>query len=329
MSFVDTMHQNLDKAAQRALILHRSHQTVEAIIRQLTQIGMSAEQHWPELPHDLRPAGYAVVFFDADMGHDEQFPWLAGEAPIPTIALIGSEAPGRIAWAIKHGADAHLLKPVAGGGIYSAVLLAREAFARRQVLRQELGIGPDTCVMAYHGNVHGANFHEVRSLYLATALLNRRGVPAKLLRLGASWDTQPPEYHHWTAEFCLELGFVVDRQRIADVLAAADVFVQPGTSDPFNDYRFPSKLPEFFAIGRPVVLPRTNLGTMVRHGEDAYVLERADAAGIAAAVTELRGNPALREKLSRGALAFAAEHFSWRRSAESLEKFYLGLLPAP
>ena len=127
------------EAAQRALILHRSHQTVEAIIRQLTQIGMSAEQHWPELPHDLRPAGYAVVFFDADMGHDEQFPWLAGEAPIPTIALIGSEAPGRIAWAIKHGADAALLNPVAGGGISASVLLAREAFARRQVLRQELG----------------------------------------------------------------------------------------------------------------------------------------------------------------------------------------------
>ena len=48
-------------------------------------------------------------------------------------ALIGSEAPGRIAWAIKRGADAHLLKPVSGGGIYSAVLIARDAFDRRQV----------------------------------------------------------------------------------------------------------------------------------------------------------------------------------------------------
>ena len=111
-------------------------------------------------------------------------------------------------------------------------------------------------------------------------------------------------------------------------MALADIFVQPGEPDAFNDYRFPSKLPEFFALGRPVILPRTNLGTLVRHGTDAYVLDRADAAGIAAAVRELRANPALAEKLGRGATAFAAQHFSWRRSAEALANFYLSLAPS-
>ena len=124
---------------QRALVLHRPHSTVDAIVRQLTQIGLAADQYWPDLPTGVQPEQYGVLFFDADMGHDEQFPWAAGDAPMPTIALIGSEAPGRIAWAIRRGADAHLLKPVAGGGIYSAVLIARDAFARRQGLRQELG----------------------------------------------------------------------------------------------------------------------------------------------------------------------------------------------
>lgn len=124
--------------SRQALILHRPHATVESIARQLTQIGMAAEVFWPELPDDLEASRYSVLFFDADMGHDAQFPWAAGEAPMPAIALIGSEAPGRIAWAIKRGADAHLLKPVAGGGIYSAVLIAREAFDRRQALRREV-----------------------------------------------------------------------------------------------------------------------------------------------------------------------------------------------
>lgn len=123
---------------RRALIVHRPHATVDAIARQLTQIGVTADCHWPELPVGLDMAGYSVMFFDADMGHDAQFPWAAGEAPMPAIALIGSEAPGRIAWAIKRGADAHLLKPVAGGGIYSAVLIARDAFDRRQALRSEV-----------------------------------------------------------------------------------------------------------------------------------------------------------------------------------------------
>jgi glycosyltransferase involved in cell wall biosynthesis len=75
-----------------------------------------------------------------------------------------------------------------------------------------------------------------------------------------------------------------------------------------------------------VVLPRTNLGALVRHGIDAYVLDRADAGGIAAAVQELRRDPPLSERLSRGAVEFAAAHFSWRRSAESLEGFYTSVL---
>ncbi|MEO9230640.1 MAG: ANTAR domain-containing protein [Devosia sp.] len=134
------MTRNDSAGAHRALILHRPHPTVDAISRQLTQIGMATDQYWPELQSDVDPQCHDVLFFDADMGHDEQFPWAAGAAPIPTIALIGSEAPGRIAWAIKRGADAHLLKPVTGGGIYSAVLIARDAFARRRGLQHELAI---------------------------------------------------------------------------------------------------------------------------------------------------------------------------------------------
>ena len=128
-----SLHRN-----RRALILHRPHPTVEAIGRQLRQVGLEADGFWPDLPRDLDAGDYRVMFFHADMGHDEQFPWGAGETPIPAIALIGSEAPGRIAWAIKRGADAHLLKPVTGGGIYSAMLITNDAFERRQALRAEV-----------------------------------------------------------------------------------------------------------------------------------------------------------------------------------------------
>ena len=125
----------MSTSLRRALILHRPHSTVDAIVRQLTQIGLEADAVWPEPSADLDIARYSLVLFDADMGYDAQFPWPAGEAPMPAIALIGSEAPGRVAWAIKRGADAHLLKPVTGGGIYSAVLIARDAYDRRRSLQ--------------------------------------------------------------------------------------------------------------------------------------------------------------------------------------------------
>ena len=122
----------------KALILHRPHATADSLVRQLTQLGIAAVPAWPELAADVDPADFGVLFFDADMGHDGQFRWEAGLAPMPTIALIGSEAPGRVAWAIRRGADAHLLKPIPGGGVFSALLIARDAFARRLQLRAEI-----------------------------------------------------------------------------------------------------------------------------------------------------------------------------------------------
>ncbi|MDB5537024.1 MAG: putative response regulator [Devosia sp.] len=123
---------------QCALILHRPHPVVDAITRQLTQLGVRYQTHWPELPADLDAAAFNHLFYDADMGHDGQFPWAPGEAPMLSIALIGSEAPGRLAWAIRLGADAHLLKPIGSGGIFAALVIASQAFESRAAQAAEL-----------------------------------------------------------------------------------------------------------------------------------------------------------------------------------------------
>ena len=120
----------------KAFILHRPHATVGALSRQLAAIGLGVSEFWPELP----PEGLAAdfVFFDVDLGFDEQFPWKPGEAPMPLVALIGSEAPGRIEWALSQKADAQLLKPVGTAGVYSALLIARQSFVARRRLADEI-----------------------------------------------------------------------------------------------------------------------------------------------------------------------------------------------
>lgn len=123
----------------RALILHREHANTEALERQFVRIGVSVERFWPELEAGQTFDGFQVLLFDADMGYDAQFPWGPGEAPIPTIALIGSEAPGRVSWAVSHGADAQLLKPIGSSGVYSALVIATHAFARRKALEEKIG----------------------------------------------------------------------------------------------------------------------------------------------------------------------------------------------
>jgi AmiR/NasT family two-component response regulator len=119
-----------------AFILHRPHTTVNALARQLVAIGLEVRECWPELPSDALAADF--VFFDVDLGFDEQFPWKPGEAPMPLVALIGSEAPGRIEWALSHKADAQLLKPVGTAGVYSALLIARQSFVARRRLADEI-----------------------------------------------------------------------------------------------------------------------------------------------------------------------------------------------
>jgi AmiR/NasT family two-component response regulator len=126
--------QNLGGAS--AVILHRPHPTVQALERQLRAIGLAVAQVWPELGPEALGADF--VFFDADMGHDEQFPWMPGKSPMPIVALVGSEAPGRIEWALRAGAHAQLLKPVGDNGVYSALLIARDAFDVQRALAVEI-----------------------------------------------------------------------------------------------------------------------------------------------------------------------------------------------
>jgi AmiR/NasT family two-component response regulator len=120
-----------------AIVLHRPHATADGVLRQLERIGIAARSVWPALAPDEAAAD--VVFFDVDMGHDGQFPWPAGRAPMPLIALVGSEAPGRLEWAIAQGADSYLMKPVGSAGVYSALIVARHAFAARASLLAEVG----------------------------------------------------------------------------------------------------------------------------------------------------------------------------------------------
>jgi len=111
-----------------AWVLHRPHPSVHGLVRQLGVIGLEVREAWPTLPAETIEADF--IFYDADMGHDEQFPWAPGQSPMPMIALIGSEAPGRLRWAMQMGAHAQLLKPMSDKGVYAALLVARSNFDR-------------------------------------------------------------------------------------------------------------------------------------------------------------------------------------------------------
>lgn len=187
--------------------------------------------------------------------------------------------------------------------------------------REVLGIPNNSAVIVYPGNVHVANAHEMRSLYLAVAILNREGMPTTLIRAGRDFYPFLGDQEDWARRYSIELGMVPHR-KIPSLLALADILIQPGEGDSFNEYRFPSKLPEFLSVGRPVVIPKTNIARHMSHGKHAYILQTANAVSIADAVKEILSDPDLRDRLARGALEFSVKYLSWATSAAKLQEFY-------
>ena len=185
---------------------------------------------------------------------------------------------------------------------------ARDAPAAR--LRAQIGVAAQDIVLVYTGNIHASNLHEMRSLYLSVALLRRAGYPVRLIRTGH--NHAPMEWFQdlELGDAVLELGFL-PRSELWQVLQLADILVQPGCANDFNDYRFPSKLPDFLVSGKPVVLPKSNIGRELTHGENAMLLERGDAEEIFDMVAALADDVDLRQRIGREGKAFAEQYLRW------------------
>jgi glycosyltransferase involved in cell wall biosynthesis len=194
-------------------------------------------------------------------------------------------------------------------------------------LRRSLHINETAHVIVYHGNVHPANFAEVRTLYLALAALIRAGTELVLIRLGQDHINHSLEEGlDGLAAHIRRVPFQ-RRESLPNYLALADMFVQPGRNDEFNNYRFPAKLPEFFAMARPVILPASNIGLRVRDMEDAIVLRSGSALEIGGAIKKVLGDANLARRLGANARRFYEEHFSWSQSARKVMEFYKSLKP--
>jgi glycosyltransferase involved in cell wall biosynthesis len=219
------------------------------------------------------------------------------------------------------GAPHHLLRP----GV-DAERFAPDLEPANQ--RDQLGVRPGEFLLVYPGAMHYANQREMFSLYLAVSLLQRRGHAVKLLRLGDNWTHGiDPSFGALRDRGAIEIGTVPWRE-IPAYLALADAFVQPGAADEFNRYRVPSKLPEFLAMGRPVALPRCNIGADLSDGENALLLERGDGTEIADRVESLIADPDLAHRLGRRAREFALENLDWDENTDRLADFYTRIAAA-
>ena len=199
---------------------------------------------------------------------------------------------------------------------------------RRASLLRALGAPAGARVIVYPGNVHRANAGEMAELYGAVRQLREAGRELVLIKTGKD-DVNLAERLGFdpAAAGIIDAG-LVERRFLLELIKCADLFVQPGSPGPFNDYRLPSKLPEFMAVGRPIVMPRTNVGLRLRHGQDALLFDIGSAGEIAAGVEIVLDNPDMAAELGRNAQAFARRTYVWSRQGEKLLGFLRSLKPS-
>jgi glycosyltransferase involved in cell wall biosynthesis len=195
----------------------------------------------------------------------------------------------------------------------------------RAQVRDALGVAAEDFLLVYSGNLHVSTVDDIRSLYAAVALLQRRGYPVRLVRTG--WDHADLGLSQETQDEIgiMRLGFL-PREDVPRLVGAADLLVQPGRPDAFNDYRFPSKLPEYLASGVPVVLPDSNIGRVLEDGEEVIKLGASDAYDIAAKIELFLKDRRLGPRLGARGREFALNNLTWERAARAVLDLYSTVL---
>ena len=189
----------------------------------------------------------------------------------------------------------------------------------RESIRHDIGLGEDELAILYPGNVHEVNADEVSNLYEAVKSLRASG--RNLILVKSGWTRVSSTRLPKLGRGIRDLGWI-SRRRVLELLSAADILVQPGSPGPFNDYRFPSKLPEFLASGRPVVLPRSNIGLHLRDGVEAMLLKDGGPDEISEKVALLEADPELREQLGERGRAFAQRELQWSKNVHEVVRLY-------
>ena len=263
-----------------------------------------------------------------DASPTEETTWLIDALPHP----LRHESFLRVADGVTHIIDR--LREFAPAGVPTQLLPPGVDFSlyRPQeadsAWRAELTLRENEKIIVFTGSNTFANEPEMRDLYLAVALLNERGTPTRLVRTGFNSPKFLAGLSPAVQQHVLDLGFI-EKAKLPRLLALADVLVQPGRVGPFNDYRLPSKLPEFLASGRPVVLPPTNLATSMNDGREAVFLPTGSPMEIADTCARLFANPSLGAELGKNGLAFAHRHFDLAANTKTLGEFYAATLAQP
>ncbi|MDQ8202512.1 glycosyltransferase [Pelagicoccus sp. SDUM812003] len=195
-------------------------------------------------------------------------------------------------------------------------------------VKKRLGLDQTSKVIVYPGGITSSNRADIRDLYLAVRLLNQEGIPTRIIKAGTSCSDFEKSFAFPLEEICTDIG-TINIEKVPELLAIADVLIQPGQNNQFNRDRFPCKIPDFLASGRPCILPR--IYQLDNDPSEPYCLflDRSDPREIADQAKRIFEDPELARSLGENARSYVADRFDRAKNYQQLLDFYQRILNAP
>ncbi len=125
----------------RALVVMAPGDDCDRLVVTLRRLGLLTGAVAPGDEEALAAAardGFDVLITDTDVGTGDLVPGgITVDAPV--IAVIGVEAPSRLSRVVGGRAASHIVKPVRASGVFPALFIAFNEFARRRREREHAG----------------------------------------------------------------------------------------------------------------------------------------------------------------------------------------------
>lgn len=190
----------------------------------------------------------------------------------------------------------------------------------KQKIRKQLGLPAHAFYLGYTGSMFLADAH------LMAAAFNKiqaQFPQARLLLIGYSNITVEQMVN--VPEAVIRTG-PVSYQQLADYVAACDIGWLPLADTPANKGRFPLKVSDFMAAGRPLLVSDVgDLGNFVKQWELGWST-KAQTATLAQAVLDIISEPDLLTKTGTHARHIAEIQFAWPVVTKKLDNFYKQIL---
>lgn len=200
---------------------------------------------------------------------------------------------------------------VVHNGVDPAVFDRARYPGARDALRRTLGLAPQTPLALLVGT------HARKGLATAIAAAARASDALHLVVAGSG---DAALARRWAAQSGLgaRLHLLGPRLDVAELFAAADLFVLPTRYEPFG-----MVIVEAMASSLPVVVSGcSGAAELIRHGENGFVVQAADDTdGFAAAIRAILADRALGERVGRAARATATT-VAWSEVARRTEAVY-------